>query len=475
MMGMDNVFLKTNDRELTYRDLWRFASSFDKLLASVDIKQHKPLGVVAEPNETTIFTIASCWILGIPVMMFPAKLTELEFNLITQNISISALIGTLNFPFPKYVKIIDNREIREKVWHSVFTDNEYTWDRSLNSDDLFGYFFTSGSTSYPKTVPIKRKNVIAAARSSLANIPMKSNELWLHILPLHHIGGISILTRALISGSGIYYIPEFSTVEASSILQNNAQVVCTSLVPTQLRRLLELKDFETHKSFKAILLGGGPISEELIKKSRQRNIPVITSFGMTETTAQCIAMPFSERFTGPANSCGKPLEGIEMKLIVDNDNASSIICLRGDQIFEGYLEASLNTDAFDSEGWFSTGDYATVDDQGYVQIIMRRSDRIVSGGENINPVEIESLLHQFSGISDVAIVGLPNQEWGQVVTAVIVLSDEGQHVSLNEVKTFLNQKISSFKIPKQLIAVAEIPRTSSGKIKRIELLKMLTG
>lgn len=474
MKELDSIFLKTKDKEFTYRDVYGFASSIHNILAPLDIKQENPIGIVAEPDETSILTIASCWILGIPFVMFPVKLTESEFELMTQNIKISALIGTLSFHIPNHVKLINKLEIKELLWRSSTSGDDYNIDKSLPPDQIFGYFFTSGTTSSPKTVPLKRKNIIAAANSSLANIPMQTNELWLHVLPLHHIGGISMITRALFSTSGIYFLPEFNAANVNKILQREEQIVGISLVPTQLRRLLELDDFRTNASFKAILLGGGPISEELLLKARERNIPVVPSFGMTETTAQCIAMPFSERFTGPVHSCGKPMDGIEMKLVSNHGETQITIHLRGDQIFDGYAEADLNSDAFDADGWFNTGDYATVDDQGYVHIIMRRSDRIISGGENINPVEIEGLLQHFPGISDIAIIGLPDQEWGQIVTAAIVLSTDEHNVSLNDIKSFLNKKISPFKIPKQLIMVPEIPRTASGKIKRFELLKILS-
>jgi O-succinylbenzoic acid--CoA ligase len=475
MISIGDIFLQTVDKEYSYDDLFHFASSLRFSLSEIEITSEKPIGIVATPNDSTILTIACCWIMNIPFVMYPTKATPEEIAILSHKVSISGLIGSMNFDFPEPVKIFQMEGMNKESNQAMYENIKHNLNLHSYPSDLFGYFFTSGTTNFPKTVPIKRKNIIAAARSSLMNIPMNANDLWLHVLPLHHIGGISIITRALLSGSGLFYLPEFNAELVSKIFKLNAHIKGASLVPTQLRRLFQFDDLKVKNSFKAVLLGGGPISEELIGESRGRGIPVIPSFGMTETSAQCIAMPLSDCGNGPAYSCGKPLQGIDVQLRPDSDSDGSfVLWLRGDQIFDGYLEQHLNAEAFDNDGWFNTGDYATIDEKGYLSIIMRRSDRIVSGGENINPVEIENLLLSYPGIKDIAVVGLPDSEWGQITTAAVVLSNDRQLVTINNLKSFLSQKISPFKIPKQLFVVSEIPRTASGKIKRYELLKDLT-
>src|SRR5690606_29010776 len=156
-----------------------------------------------------------------------------------------------------------------------------------------------------------------------------------------------------------------------------------SLVPTQLQKVIMNSTFQVHSKFKCILLGGGPIPESTIETARSRGIPVIPSFGMTETTAQCIAVPFPEMNSAPLSSCGKPLEGVEIQIrSVNSDeidlNNPCLLWVRGSQIIKQYLNKNDNQ-SFDEDGWFNTEDFAEIDLDGFVHIQMRRTDRIVSG------------------------------------------------------------------------------------------------
>jgi o-succinylbenzoate---CoA ligase len=473
MKSNGDIFLHSGAVKYTYEYLYQFADAFfSRITSDLDIKPDCPLGIVAHPADKTIMMIASCWILNIPFVLYPAKSTHDEFQILLNKIKIGGLIGSIDSNLYGDVKLINADNISQGPFHD---DNlRSATNRNIPHDpgSIFGYFFTSGTTNSPKTVPIKRKNVVAAALASNNNIPLQKNELWLHVLPLHHIGGVSIITRALISGSGVFYQPDFDLNEISDLLRNNSSVVAASLVPTQLRRLLQLENIRVHNSFKAILLGGGPVPENLIKESREKSIPVIPSFGMTESTAQCIAMPYSMLHNGPAYSCGKPLHGVEIQIRSEiDDNTAEVLWIKGPQVFDGYLEKEFNTSAFDDDGWFNTGDFATIDDQGFVRIVMRRSDRIVSGGENINPIEIESLLQNYPGVSDVAVIGIPDSEWGQKTTVFLVQSIDSHIITIDDIRFFLKDKISTYKIPKELHLISEIPRTPAGKIKRHEVLK----
>jgi O-succinylbenzoic acid--CoA ligase len=396
-------------------------------------------------------------------------------------------------------------------------------DFSRNPDSLFGYFFTSGTTGDPKIVPIYRGQIIAAGSASMENIGLDSQDLWYQVLPLHHIGGVSVLTRALLGGFGVYLEEIFEPVHTAELLSQNHQIKVASFVPTQLHRLLEIPSFITHSAFHTILLGGGPISAGLVELCSKRGIPVMPSFGMTETAAQCLAMPFGEKpridKVSGLVSCGKPLRGIEACLI-EEDFAQKLLYVRGEQVFQGYFakkggidESSFITIADDTSKsvdlteehtssktedspksidfsqkvssnvsgtysenpWFCTGDYAEIDADGFYYIEMRRSDRIVSGGENVNPHEIEAFIADLDFVKEVVVLGLPDEIWGQVVVAVIVLQDgeDKQSDYLSEVKGALKANVSPHKVPKKVILLDEIPKTASGKVRRNELISVL--
>lgn len=326
-----------------------------------------------------------------------------------------------------------------------------------------------------------------------------------------------MVTRALINGYGLRFLNKFGVREVSDILAHDKRVRGVSLVPTQLKRLLDLTDFGVHEEFKTILLGGGPVSYEIIQRCKERGIPVMTSFGMTETAAQCISVPFGEvspvvvKNNESASysaqnkgfidkyfvSAGKPLPGMFVDLRPDTDfdpetlsdsksdnvSAPKLLWIKGNQVFDGYLSLSesgsiaekIDTSDFDKEGWFCTGDYAFSDKNGHIYIEMRRTDRIVSGGKNVNPTEIEEVLSSLLYLKDVAVYGKDDNEWGQVVCAAVVLSDSAdEHLPsknaaeelLELIKKDTRSKLPSYKIPKKVVILDSIPRTSSGKLKR---------
>jgi len=245
------------------------------------------------------------------------------------------------------------------------------------------------------------------------------------------------------------------------------------MVPTMLERLLEDSFFRVQFNFKALLLGGGPISSELISNSLTRGIPIVTSYGMTETCAQIAANPMlrSGGMYIPKKSVGRVFEPNEIEIRDDNGNAlpyleSGHIWLRGPQVFDGYLQAELNRSAFDAEGWFNTGDFGHINRKKHLFIETRRTDIILSGGENINPVEVEEALKKLEGVEDAAVVGIPDRKWGQKGVAFIRAKNALEPDSL---RAALKGTLQSFKIPKEFFAAEEIPRTPTGKIRRKEL------
>ena len=433
-MKSDTVFLEYNGQQHTYGEFHRFRSEWKEqrtLTQGVHL-------IDAEPRLDAVFEIAACWVEGIPFSVMPAGPAG--------QVARSVLEGLDEFKHAQH---------------------------GTGDHQLFSILFTSGTTAEPKPVPLKRSTMLAAAVSSRLNYPLQAGECWLHTLPLNHIGGISMICRAIQDGYGLYLMDRFDAGPVATVLSECPHVTGASLVPTQLKKLLEQPHLMPHSKFRGILLGGGPVEPGDITACKNLGLPVTPSFGMTETCAQCLATPLSNWYDAPAGTCGIPLPGIEAELREDPDDTGlSVLWVRGQQIFDGYA-GSQEPIAFDGQGWFCTGDYATKDKQGYYYIQMRRSDRIVSGGENVNPLEIEHHLAElglFCG--DVAVIGLPDPVWGQAVT-IVTTDQELQDIS--RVKALLSDRLDRFKIPKSIIMVSDIPRTASGKIKRAQLSQQLSG
>lgn len=474
-----HVFLSSQKGMYTYSDLDRFTAFFKDLVEQKADSLKWPVAFVAESSDVLIFCIAACWKLGIPFIPINPKVTndELENYLDTLK-PVLIFCDTTNRK-----RLGDDNVIKldENFFLNSFTHDIRNADlpdpESIKEGEIFGYFFTSGTTSKPKIVPLKRRQILSASEASAHNFKPDPNHFWLLCLPLNHIGGISIILRSVIYGSAIYQLGEFHEEMIKEFLSENHRFQSASLVPTMLKRLLDDSLFKTHREFKSILLGGGPISESLLKKSAERGIPIVSSYGMTETCAQIIANPLlapSGMYT-PLKSVGKPFPPNEMQIRAENGrvlgkNQSGALWLKGPQVFDGYYDKEENTQRFDKDGWFNTGDYGHINGFGHLFIESRRTDLIITGGENVNPNEVEEAMQKLPSIKEAIVIGIPDEEWGQKITAVVTLKN-GKTPELSEIREQLKGSLTDFKLPKELKIVKDFPKTDTGKVKRWELVK----
>jgi o-succinylbenzoate---CoA ligase len=453
-------------------------------------KTRNCIAFIAGRGRVEPLLIAFSWYTGIPLLPLPVMATLPEYRHYIDTVTPSVLVlpehdhplSTLAKTDYKQITLMSDSVLEVEIDTQPDEHPSIPWFTETHEEiGLLGYFFTSGSSGKPKCVPVRRRQVIAAWKASISNVGLNPGDLWLHTLPLNHIGGTSILTRSLLSGSGVYWSNQSSAAAIARILSSHNAVVSVSLVPTQLKRLLESGNINLSNRFKAVLLGGGPAESELIENAKRLGLPVIPSFGMTETAAQCLAVPLTDWQFAPPGTCGKPLPGIEVRIDSwDNDklpipDKTGLLWVRGAQVFDGYLNEKRNDTDFGKYGWFCTGDYARIDKNGYVFIEMRRSDRIVSGGENVNPLEVEqaiAALHLIAG--DFAVFALPDSQWGQAVVLAVTTPAATQIFTSEKLRHALSTKLSAFKIPKRIVTVESIPRTETGKVKRFELTAMFS-
>jgi O-succinylbenzoic acid--CoA ligase len=468
------VFLSSQYGMYTYNDLDRFTAYFHDLVVKYSESLKWPVAFMAESSDMLVFSIAACWKLGIPFVPLSPKLTDEE---------LENYLNELNPP----LVFCDSANINRVDLESVVLMDENFFLTAFNYDarefempkassfkdsDIFGYFFTSGTSEKPKIVPLKRRQILHAAHSSAKNFKPAPNHFWLLCLPLNHIGGIAIILRSLIYRTAIYRMNEFHEEMIREFLMLNPLFDAASLVPTMLKRLLQDPQFRTHREFKAVLLGGGPLDQDLLKKAVERGIPVVSSYGMTETCAQFAANMFHQPsgIYTPMTSVGKPFSPNEVE-IRDEDgrklgpNQSGLIWVKGPQVFDGYFNKEQNKGRFDKERWFNTGDFGHMNMRKQLFIETRRSDLIITGGENVNPTEVEQAIERLNYIREAAVIGVQDEEWGQKVVAFVVPEDDSTP-ELNELKEHLQHRLSDFKMPKELHIVDELPKTNTGKIKK---------
>jgi O-succinylbenzoic acid--CoA ligase len=298
---------------------------------------------------------------------------------------------------------------------------------------------TSGTTGEPKGVVLTYEAVAASARATSARLQVDSaTDAWWACLPLSHVGGLSVVTRSLVQGVRCEVVGGYSAEGAQEALAAGATL--TSLVPTALFRLAPA----IAERFRAIVLGGQAPPAGLAPN-------VVTTYGMTETGSGLVYD-------------GRPLEGVDVRIVQGE------VEVRGPMLLRGYRDG---TDPKDADGWLATGDGGEIGPDGTLTVHGRLSEMIISGGENIWPGAVESVLSRHGGVAEVGVAGTPDAEWGQRVVAYVVVAAAGGGVEarrlLEELRDLVRAEIAPFAAPRQLVIVKSLPRTTLGKVRRDEL------
>lgn len=337
-------------------------------------------------------------------------------------------------------------------------------------EDRAVILFTSGTTGTPKMASLTWANLFYSAMGSAIRLGHLPGERWGLSLPLCHIGGLSIVVRCALLGTTAVVFERFDAGAVADALVAGEMTMWSGVSAMMWQVLEAMGDRRPHASFRFALLGGGPVPESLLDACARHDLPVATTYGMTETGSQ-LTTRSPEMAWADAMSAGPSLLFSQAR--VAQGAESGELEVRGETLCEGYLDESLGVmDLRDEQGWFATGDWGRVDERGSVHILERRTDMIVTGGENVYPAEIEAVLAEHDGVQDVCVVGLPDERWGQRVVAVLV-SQGRNNVDMASVLAMSQERLASFKVPRQMECWGELPRTSLGKLRRAEVREQL--
>ena len=310
---------------------------------------------------------------------------------------------------------------------------------TIDPDAVHTVIHTSGTTGEPKPVELTFGNHAASAAASADALGVEPDDRWLCPLPLHHVGGLGVLVRCAINHTTAVLHERFDAERVKRVFEAGA-VTLASLVPTMLVRLREAGLREA-PGLRAIALGGGPIPAGLLEWAAETGIPVTPVYGMTETCSQVVA-----------GSPGRPLQGVDLSI-----GPGGEILVRGPMVAKGELSP---------DGWLHTGDLGRLDARGRLHVEGRLKELIVTGGENVAPLEVEQALLAHPAVADAAVVGRPDPEWGEAIAAFVVPREP---VDPQELRGWCRERLAPHKVPNSIELVEALPRSPGGKLLRSRL------
>jgi O-succinylbenzoic acid--CoA ligase len=323
-------------------------------------------------------------------------------------------------------------------------------DRGVEGDACVLY--TSGTTGAPKGVRLTTANLVASALGCQESLSSTPQDRWLQCLAPHHVGGLSILMRGVVSNQAVVALPRF---EEATVLEALARERCTlvSLVPTMLVRLLDAGGLEALRATRAILLGGAPAPAERVREWAQLGLPVCPTYGLTETGSQVATVP-----PGRAEELAGSAGFVHSQATIEI--AAGRIVVGGSVVSPGYLNPDI--DPHPEGGRFATGDTGFIDERGALVVTGRSDDAIITGGENVQPEEVEAVLRSHPAVRDAAVVGVEDVTWGQVLEARVVAGE----TTAEELVAFVRERLATFKVPRRIVFVPSLPRSEGGKLLR---------
>ena len=474
---------------------WTYGSIDDRVsavagrLAAAGIGNGDRLGVFTESTVGTVVLVHAALRLGAVLVPIGETLTEREARDRLTRVDVDAVACT-GGTRPRAVAAVEAVPLHTFDEPSTVAADDSTSRRTGTEDEtrdstavqphewLFAdslcVLFTSGTTGAPKPVPLTVENVFSSAVASAFRLGLDPADRWLVPLSIHHMGGLAPLYRSALYGTTVVLRSSF---DATGVVEDidRYDVTLVSLVPTMLRRMLEAHD-ALGDSLRVVLLGGAPASEALIERCHDRAVPVYPTYGMTETASQVTTATPADTRERP-ETVGRPLFGTTVTIVDEEGHPvgrgeSGEIVVDGPTVTPGYVIDDGDERAFGPHG-FHTGDVGYLDETGSLTVLGRLDDRIVTGGENVDPGEVTAVLCEHPAIAAAAVVGLDDAEWGEQVAALVATEGDGDSLDDESVRAFVRERLAGFKHPKTVAYVEEIPRTVSGTVDRAAVRERL--
>lgn len=348
---------------------------------------------------------------------------------------------------------------------------------TLHETEPLTIIYTGGTTGKPKGVVLSHQSILWNAMNTIISWNITNHDTTLTYMPLFHTGGLNALSIPILMAGGTVVIARDFVPEAAIEYLNKYQCTVVLLVPTMYQMIVETEAFKknTFTSVKTFLSGGAPCPLEIYDAFKRKQLLFKEGYGLTEAGPNNFFIEAEEALKKPG-SVGKPMMFNTIKLLKENGEEANVnevgeILIKGKHSFEYYWQNNVATEETIKDGWIYTGDLAKKDEEGYYYIVGRKKDMIITGGENVYPLEVEHWIAAHPQIDEVAVVGLPDKKWGEKVAAFVVIK-KNQMITNEELISYCSHKLGKYKIPKVFHYVDELPKTHVGKIDKKVLKEM---
>jgi len=446
----------------TYRDLDRQVSHWSAILADRGVRKGARVALLLNNRAESVALTHACARRGAASVPLNVRLTSEELRPLIRRLAPQLVIAEeqlgSGLEDVQFLELLEHERSRLAPLREE--------GLQLDPEAVFAILFTSGTSGAPRAAELTLANFAASARASGLNLGSDPEQRWLACLPLFHVGGLAMLTRCAWYGACLILHRQFREDEVNESLQRG-EATHVSLVETTLARLLSARGaLRFPASVRGALVGGGPVAVELLQRAKALGMPALRTYGLTETTSQVATERLADAdglTAGPALS-GLSLRIVEPLGIALPSGEIGEIQVRGPTLMRGYFGDDRATAEVFSEGWLKTGDLGSLDSEGRLTVLARRMDLIISGGENIYPVEIENVLKLHPAVEDAAVVGEASRRWGSSPVGIIVARDIAPDPA--QLESWCRVRLAGFKVPKRFVFLPALPRNAMGKVDR---------
>ena len=439
--------------EYTYNDIYRGVVHVARKL---ELLQASRIAILSDNSVTMAIYVLATMVVHKELLLLNVHLKPKEIKNQLAQLDVTTVLHSVERreQLPNSISTIVFESL-ERILSDEEADDTFDW--TFEDRDIAVIMNTSATTGQFKSVPLRWGQIRAHVQASKEVLGKTEQDNWLMVLPLFHVSGLSILLRSLYNGTAVTILPKYDEAQVLKLIESE-NINMMSLVPTI---LTQLEPSITHHKLRVILLGGEFIPMALIDACEKKSLPIYKTYGMTETFSQSVTFSVLD-YPHKRDSVGKPLPGMQVRIDKPDADGVGEIHLTGPMVMTGYIDKEP------IDGDLNTDDIGYVDEDGFVYILNRRKDLIISGGENIYPKELEDLVCTLPSVKECAVVPVPDPKWGQV-PALFVAFHDGESMTADEIVSFMTKSLAKYKVPKYVKILPALPRNGTGKIVRNEL------